>query len=96
MKLVRRRGEEKGNYDEGIPFISVITDGGWSKGSHKHSYNALSGAAVIIGKETKKLLYMDFQNKHCRTCVRAETKGVTPKEHDCTKNWEGTSQSMES
>jgi hypothetical protein len=35
--------------------ITVITDGGWSKRTHKHSYNAAGGVAIIIGKETKKL-----------------------------------------
>lgn len=33
--------------------MTVIGDGGWSKLSHKHSYNAKSGVAVIIGQHTK-------------------------------------------
>ena len=33
---------------------AVIVDGGWSKRSHKHSYNANSGVAIIIGKATGK------------------------------------------
>ena len=33
---------------QGVPLISVIMDGGWLKRSHKHSYNAKSGVAVII------------------------------------------------
>ena len=32
---------------QGVPAIKVIIDGGWSKRSHKHSYNAKSGVAVI-------------------------------------------------
>ena len=43
---------------QGVLSISVIVDGGWSKRSHKHSYNAKSGVAVIIGQATKKLLYL--------------------------------------
>ena len=40
-----------------IPAISVIVDGGWSKRSHGHSYNANSGVGVIFGSATKKLLH---------------------------------------
>ncbi len=32
-----------GSYHHGIPAITVIVDGGWSKRSHKYSYNAKSG-----------------------------------------------------
>ena len=44
-------------YHQGIPAITVIIDGGWSKHSHKYSYNAKSGVGIIIGKVTKKILY---------------------------------------
>ena len=54
----KRRAEERGNYHEGVPTITVVVDGGWSKHSHKHSYNAKSGVAIIVGKETGKLLYI--------------------------------------
>ena len=37
--------------------------GGWSKRSHKHSYNANSVVAIIIGKATGKLLYLEVRNK---------------------------------
>ena len=36
----------------------------WSKRSHKHSYNAKSGVALIIGKETRKLLFIGIRNKY--------------------------------
>ena len=32
-----------GYYHKGVPAITVVVDGGWSKRSHKHSYNAKSG-----------------------------------------------------
>ncbi len=50
-KEERQLAVEKGNYHEGVPAITVILDGGWSKRTHKHSYNAKSGVAIIIGKE---------------------------------------------
>jgi len=34
----------KGDVDpDGIPYITVLLDGGWSKRSYGHSYNAASG-----------------------------------------------------
>ena len=42
----------KGQYHNNVPAITVIVDGGWSKRTHKHSYNALSCVDVIFGKET--------------------------------------------
>ena len=40
---------ERNDCFQGVPAITVS---GWSKRSHKHSYNAKSGVALIIGKET--------------------------------------------
>lgn len=100
---ITKAGEEereiavsKKTFFEGIPAISVTVDGGWSKRSHKHSYNAKSGVAVIIGNATKKLLYMGVRNKYCSICTVASNKGTTPKEHNCFKNWDGSSSAMES
>ncbi len=41
--------EERNDYHQGIPAITVIVDAGWSKRSHRHSYNAKSGVGIIIG-----------------------------------------------
>ena len=35
-------------FHQEVPAITVIVDGGWSKRSHKHSYNANSGVGVIF------------------------------------------------
>ncbi len=48
----KRLAIQRGDYHEGVPAITVIVDAGWSKRSHKHTYNAKSGVGVIIGKET--------------------------------------------
>ena len=79
----------------GVPSITVIADGGWSKRTHKHSYNAMGGVGVIIGAETKKLLHIGIRNKYCCVCQRAESVGCKAKEHECFKNWELSSQAME-
>jgi len=80
---------------QGVPAISVIVDGGWSKRTHKHSYNALSGVGVIIGKYTGKLLYIGVRNKYCAACVN-NNKPQKKIKHICFKNWEEASASMES
>ncbi len=36
----KRNTIEQGSLHEGVPAILVIVDGGWSKRSHKDSYNA--------------------------------------------------------
>ena len=87
---------EKGHVDsDGIPYITVICDGSWSTRSHGHRYSANSGMAVIIGFETKKLLFLGVRNKCCTVCDRAEKAGETPKEHECFMNWKDSSPAME-
>ena len=90
-KEEKRLAEERGDYHEGIPAITVIVDGGWSKRSHRHSYNAKSGVAIVIGQETRKLLHIGIRNKYCTAC----TQGIAQKNHVCFKNWGKSSSQME-
>ncbi len=82
---------ERGEYHEGIPAITVIVDGGWSKRSHKHSYNANSGFGIILGKETGKLIYLGVRNKYCSACAQ----GIPQDKHLCFLNWTASSSEME-
>ena len=91
----KRIAVEKESFHEGVPAISVICDGGWSKRTHKHTYNAYGGVAVIFGAETQKLLYIGVRNKHCSVCRLAKNQGVDPKNHNCFANWKESSQAME-
>ncbi|KAK3084518.1 hypothetical protein FSP39_014666 [Pinctada imbricata] len=81
---------ERKDFHQEIPAISVIADGGWSKRTHKHSYNAAGGVAIIIGKETKRLLHIGIRNKYCYICSVDKNNP-----HTCFKNWNQDSQSME-
>ena len=85
----RQKAIEKNSFHEGVPAITVIVDGGWSKRAHKHSYNAKSGVGIIIGQETGKLLYMGVRNKYCHACARKIPHQV------CYKNWSQSSSEME-
>ena len=87
--------EQNNNYHEGVPAITVVVDGGWSKRSHKHSYNANSGVGVIFGAATKKLLYIGIRNKYCAVCSIAQKRSSSPPQHTCFKNWTGSSTAME-
>ena len=91
----RENAIKTNSYFQGVPAIKVIVDGGWSKRSHKHSYNAKSGVAVIIGKHTKKLLFLGVRNKYCSVCTIAQNSGKDVPTHLCYKNWDGSSPAME-
>lgn len=71
----------------GVPNITVVADGCWSKRSYRKKYNALSGAAVKIGYRTKKVLYMAVKNKYCMVCARAENIKKSIPDHICFKNY---------
>ena len=45
--------EQNKNYHEGVPAITVVVDGDWSKRLHKHSYNANSSVGIIFVATTK-------------------------------------------
>ena len=87
-KAERELAIRQGSFHHGVPAITVIVDAGWSKRTHKHTYNALSGVGVIFGQQTGKLLYIGVRNKFCAACAKG-------KEHTCFKNWKEASSSME-
>ena len=87
---------EKGEYHDNVPSITVVVDAGWSKRSHKHSYNANSGVGVIFGFETQCLLFVEVRNKYCSICSVASSKGEDVSKHCCFKNWTESSTAMES
>jgi len=76
---------------DGVPLITVVADGCWSKRSYKSNYNAPSGAATIIGHQFGKVLYMAVKNKFCAVC----SGGIT-RPHCCAINYSGPSTKMES
>lgn len=95
IKLEIQHAKEQGNItSDGIPFITVVLDGAWSKRSYRVNYNALSGVAVIVGFHTKKVIWMGYRNKHCVFCNKHVNDENIP-EHLCSKNHSGSSTSME-
>ena len=78
-----------------MPAITVVVDAGWSKRSHKHSYNVKSGMGVIFGAATKKLLFIGVRNKYCSVCTVSEHHNLPTPSYQCFKNWSGSSCAME-
>ena len=68
---------EQENYHNGVPAITVVVDAGWSKRSHKYSYNANSGFGVMFGAATKALLFIGITNNFCSVCVISTRNNVT-------------------
>ncbi|KAI4468120.1 hypothetical protein MML48_2g00019796 [Holotrichia oblita] len=87
--------KEKNNVDiNGVGQVTIYADGGWSKRSYGHTYNAASGVAVIIGNQTEKLLFFGMRNKYCSVCARAKNIHCQQEQHNCFKTWSGTSSGM--
>ena len=84
---------DNSDYHQGVPAVSVVADGGWSKPSHNHSFNVKSGVAVIFGAYT--MLFMGVHNKFCSICAVSENKNQQPPLHKCYRNRSGSSASME-
>ncbi|KAK4881945.1 hypothetical protein RN001_005264 [Aquatica leii] len=80
---------------DGIPLITVVCDGSWAKRSYRCNYTSLSGLADIVGYRTKKVSFVGIKNKYCVVCKKAEAHHVAAKQHECFKNWTGSSTSME-
>jgi tRNA A37 methylthiotransferase MiaB len=59
-QVMRRATEEEAQHaraiksidENDVPLVPVVVDGCWSKRSYNTNYNALSGAAAIIGQHT--------------------------------------------
>ena len=79
----------------GVPASTVEVDGGWSKRTHKYSYNTYSGMCLMFGAATKKLLFIGVKNKYCSVCAISKWKNSPPPSHQLYSNWSGTSYGME-
>lgn len=81
-KEEREHAVKHNKFFEDVPACTVVVDGGWSKRSHKHSYNSKSGVGVIFGAYSKKLLYIGVHNKYCSTCSIAQRSSVIRTGHN--------------
>lgn len=92
----KRAAAIEGNVTEtGLSRVTIVVDGVWCKRTYGHGFDARSGAAVIIGEKSKKVLFANVRNKYCVICQSANRKNEKPKEHICNANWKSSSTSME-
>lgn len=54
-----------------------------------------TGVGAVMGVQTGKVLDYKTCNKRCQTCEVSNRLGLEIKSHDCRKNFEGSSKSME-
>ena len=94
-RLERRIACDRVQLHEGIPWIEVVADGGWSHRSHGHTYSAKSGVGVIFGRVTGLLFFIGVRNKYCFICSGAKRVKEAPKLHCCFLNWNKSNKEME-
>ena len=68
---------------------------GWNKRSSGNRYDSNSGHAFIIGALSGKVICMRVYSKTCRICQYANKNQTIATAHECPKNYEGASKSME-
>ena len=96
IELEKRLAIEAGDVDDkGNALITGELDGTWGKRTYGHGFNSNSGAALIIGRRTKKILFSAVCNKYCHVCTLADKQGVSPLDHECHENYNGPSSGME-
>ena len=68
---------------------------GWQKRSSGRIYDSSIEHAFIIGARSKGIIRMVLYSKTCQRCDAAEKIREEAEEHECPKNFEGSSKSME-
>uniref|UniRef100_K1PE21 Mutator-like transposase domain-containing protein n=1 Tax=Magallana gigas TaxID=29159 RepID=K1PE21_MAGGI len=69
--------------------INITFDAAWQKRGSGRSYNSRSATATMIGMETGKIVAFDLKTTDCRKCLFSN-------DHECNKNFDGSSKAMES
>lgn len=68
---------------------------GWSKRSSGHRYDSLSGHAFMCGCRSGMIISAIITAKECRLCSYYEHQNKEPPDHDCPRNYTGSSKAME-
>ena len=75
--------------------LTVSFDMGWSKRSSGHRYDSLSGHAFMCGCRSNMIISAIITAKECHLCSYYEQKNKEPPDHDCPRNYTGSSKAME-
>ena len=79
---------------DGFVEMAASYDMGWQKRGKGH--NSSTGHGAAMGLATGKVMDCATRFKNCRFREAAMAKGKQATKHDCRKNHEGSSKSMES
>ena len=71
--------------DGELVYITVMTDGSWSK---RYGRNSLFGIGAMYGQHTGGCVFAGSRCSRCVVCMRAAHAGNEAPEHECTKNWD--------
>jgi hypothetical protein len=71
--------------DGELVYITVMTDGSWSK---RYGRNSLFGIGAMYGQHTGGCVFAGSRCSRCVLCMRAAHAGNEAPEHECTKNWD--------
>ena len=75
--------------------LTVKYDMGWQNRSSGRRYDSSRGRAFIIGGRSKGIIGMVLYSKACHKFDATENRGEESEEHECPKNFEGSSKIME-
>ena len=87
-EVLSTRNDLKGN--DGI---SVSFDQAWQK--RGKAMNSKSGHSSVICEKARKIVDYEIKIKSCRVCDIAVRNDAPPRQHNCRKNYDGSSKSME-
>ena len=68
---------------------------GWNKRSSGNKYDSISGHGFLLGGNSRKIINYRVMSKCCTICAKAERLKEEAAQHECPKNHEGSSKSME-
>ncbi|XP_053382773.1 uncharacterized protein LOC128549640 [Mercenaria mercenaria] len=68
---------------------------GWQKRGSGRCYDSKSGVGTVIGNFTGKICAYGIRSKCCRKCDYHSVKGNGIPDHNCYRNWGGSSKAME-
>jgi hypothetical protein len=82
------------------PKLDASYDMAWQQRNSGNTYNSPSGHALYMGGKTRKPISLCIKSKLCNICSAWTSNsknpvGIDPPPHQCTKNHDGTSGSME-
>ena len=75
--------------------LTCSYDMGWNKRSSGHKYDSISGHGFLMGGMNKKILNHRCLSKVCARCSRAIKDNIVVEDHECPRNHDGSSKSME-